>query len=219
MPDTIDQIVADLKDRFSDLTTANAIRYVNLAHRELCAAIPGLTKGGIDIDLVNGQASYALSGDDIEIEGVLCKLGGTAKLTKTHQSKLIEETPLWGADAAGIPTEFYVQLDLGDPLTRISTLKIVLHPKPNADMVSGLHIYGSIVQTYQTGDVLPGGLATYSVYTEGASFYAAEALRGTGQGAPYWNLFVQKIKICHDRLHKMIPQDPLTATYPISRDK
>lgn len=215
----VSDVVALLKSRFTDLTTNDAITYINMIHRELMGNIPEASKGALDIDIVANQASYSLSSDIVEVQMVICRVGGSNKLNRTSEDILMEETPNWGSDAAGTPIEFYVVGDLGDPLTNDSTLKIVLHPKPAADLTAGLRVYFTQVQTMIGTDTLPGGIATYRVYLEGASYLAMEAMRGPGTGGFYYQMYVNLINICAERWHKMIPQWPLISSYPINRTK
>ena len=222
MPDTIGTISSLLRERFPDLSSARAEDYIIRVHREICGAIPEISRKSIDIDLTAGIGVYDLPADTLEVAHVIYAKDASTRsqVLRTTQDELGEKKPLWGFDPSGTPSLFYVQTELGLGVT--SDLKITLYPKPDTTTTGGypvLHVYITEVMPLATDDPLPEGLAGYGVYLEGASYYAAMALRDPDAAGTYLSLYQGQIEMNRDRWRRRVPQFQSDSTYPLNRRK
>jgi len=221
---TVSDIVTKVQERFADAISDTVVDYVNFVHRDLVSAIPEVARNIYDIHLQADRAKYGLPADTLEVALALYVTDPTtaSKLARTSEDRLIEELPTWDFDASSIPTQFYVQGDNQD--SPQSNAAIFLYPKPAT--ASDADTFYPRVRCYITeckplliDTELPEGLATHSLYLEGASYYAAHALRGPAMASPYWQSYQSQIAFCRHRWTSMQPQTPPTRTYPLDRSK
>lgn len=221
MPDTV-QIITDLlQERFPDVLTSQAEAYINRVHRELCGHIPEISRTAENIPVIADQGSYNLPVDTLEIAHVLYIMDGSAyQLLRTSQDEMGEKKPLWGFDPSGIPSLFYTQNRVNPSGT--TELLLFVHPRPalsTGAVYPYLRVYITQPATMTGSDPLPDGLASYMVYLEGASYYAAQALRGAEAALPFLQLYQQQIEFNRDRWRRRMPQVPSDSTYPLNRRK
>jgi len=135
MPDTVNTIVSKVQERFADANSTAVIDYINRVNRDVLNIIPEAGRSTFDIDIVADTESYSLPADTIEIAQVLYVTDNNtaAKLTRTSQDRLIEEQPTWEFDAAGTPTQFYVQGDnCATPVGDITLVGFAFHRVPDS---------------------------------------------------------------------------------------
>jgi hypothetical protein len=222
MPDTVNSIVSKVQERFADASSATVVDYINRVHREIISVIPEIARRVESINLVANNSIYGLPSDCLEVGQALyvTSSNSATKLIRTSQDRLVEEEPTWEFDAAAAPTHFYMQADVTN--SAVSNLAIYLYPKPPTSTTSGypiLRCYITDCKTMVGTDSLPEGLASYDVYLEGASYYAANALRGPEIAMAYFQTFQNELAKCRQRWTSMQPQTPLGRTYPIDRSK
>lgn len=176
--DTVNQLVTDFQSRFSDVTSAEAIRLANMIHKRILARL-GIRDTSIDISLTAGTREYDLAETAIQIRAAYYVRSATAgdfqQLDETSTDKMDLLDTGWRNRTTQSQPRLYFVNSLVNSNT--SKKRIGFDPIPDTT-TSGGYPKVTLYITQHTdlvgADTLPTQVQDSQIYLDGMSWLFAK---------------------------------------------
>ena len=196
--DSCTQTITDFQSRFPDISTANALRLLNMIHKRIVTRL-GIRDTTLAISLTDGTREYDLDETATQIRAAYYVSSSTAgdyhELIATSPDKLDLTDGAWRRRAnEEKPRYYYISTVIS---TRTAKKQIGFDPIPpttTSASYPNVTLYITDVDDLQAADTLPTSLQDSQIYLDGMSWlFAKEQYM---EEAGYWK--VEFEKRCHE---------------------
>lgn len=213
MADTVQTVIADAINSFSDLSQTKAVAYMNIIHKRLVHEL-GIRNTSKTVNMVDGTQEYAIGATVVEVLLVTYQKTATESWPLAHTSitELDLDEPTWRVDLTeGDPQRYYIVPRVA---TTTDAFYVGLLPIPDTTTSAG---YPKLRIDYRDDtdftvagiatETIPGSIIESTVYSHGIRWQHATRMHPE-KAEFYYTAFVEALERCREYLTGFVSNEP-----------